>query len=54
MPNKMIPFPHEIKITRPDFCYYVVYYSNKDRQWKPFNFIFLSIIIYGSKTHGVV
>ena len=31
MPNKMIPFPTEIKITHSDFCYYGIYYSNKDR-----------------------
>ena len=31
MPNKMIPFPCEIKITPSDFCYYGIYYSNEDR-----------------------
>ena len=32
MPNKMIPFPYEIKITHSEFCYYGIYYSNNDRQ----------------------
>ena len=32
MPNKMIPFPYEIKITHSDFCYNGIYYSNKDGQ----------------------
>ena len=32
MPNKMIPFPYEIKITHSEFCYYGIYYSIKDRQ----------------------
>ena len=31
MPNKMIPFPYEIKITHSDFCYYGIHYSSKDR-----------------------
>ena len=31
MPSKMIPFPYEIKITHPDFCYNGIYYSNKQR-----------------------
>ena len=31
MPNKMIPFSYEIKITHSDFCYYGIYYSKKDR-----------------------
>ena len=30
MPNKMIPFPYEIKITHSDFCYYDIYFSNKE------------------------
>ena len=25
MPNKMIPFPYEIKITHSDFCCYSIY-----------------------------
>ena len=28
----MIPFPYELKITHSDFCYYGIYYFNKDRQ----------------------
>ena len=46
MPNKMIPFPHKIKIT-PDFCYYGIYYSKTDRQSRSlflFHF-FISIIM---------
>ena len=31
MPNKMIPFPQQLKITHFDFCYYSIYYSSKDR-----------------------
>ena len=31
MLSKIIPFSYEIKITNSDFCYYVVYYSNKGR-----------------------
>ena len=42
MPNKMIPFPCEIKITYCDFCYYGIYYSNQDRQSGS---LFLSIIM---------
>ena len=30
MPNKMIPFPYEIKLTHSDFCYDGIYCSNKD------------------------
>ena len=26
LPNKMIPFPNEIKITHSDFCYYAAWY----------------------------
>ena len=32
MPNKIIPFPYEIKIAHSNFCYYGIYYSNKDRR----------------------
>ena len=32
MPNKMIPFPYEIKITQSDFCCYGIYYSIKFRR----------------------
>ena len=30
MPNKMVLFPYEIKITHSDFCYYGIYYPNKE------------------------
>ena len=48
MLNKMIPFPCEIKITHSDFCYYSIYYSDKDRHSASlflFNFFFISVIM---------
>ena len=48
MPNKMIPFPDEIKITTHSHCcYYGIYSSNKDKQSASiFYFIFsISIIM---------
>ena len=39
MLNKMIPFHYEIKITHSDFCYYGIYYSNKNRVEAFFYFI---------------
>ena len=42
MPDKMIPFPYEIKVTQSDFCHYGIYYSNKDRHiGSLFYFIFI-------------
>ena len=45
MPNKMIPFPYEIKITHSDFCYFGIFYSNKDRQSGSLFLIYFSIFI---------
>ena len=42
MPSKMIPFAFEIKITHFDFCYYGIYYSDKDRH----NGSFFYLIFY--------
>ena len=54
MPNKMIPFPNEIKLTHSDFCYYVIYYSNKDKQSGSIFFIlFFYFYYYGIRTLGV-
>ena len=53
MPNKMIPFSYEIKITHSDFCYYGIYYSNEDRHSGRlflFHFIVCITIALG---HGV-
>ena len=44
MPNKMIPFPYEIKISHSDFCYYGIYYSNKDKHSGSL-FFYISIIM---------
>ena len=52
MPNKMIPFRYEIKITYSDFCCYDIYYSNKDRQSESFCILFFYFFYYGIKTHG--
>ena len=53
MPNKIIPFPYEIKITHSDFCYYGIYYSNKDRHSGSLFFIlFFCLYYYDIKTHG--
>ena len=54
MPNKMIPFPYQIKITHFDFCYHSIYYSNKDRQSGSL-FLFYSFYVYyyGIRTPGV-
>ena len=51
MPNKMIPFPYEIKITHSDFCYYGIYYSNKDRHSGSL-FLFYYFYHYGIRMHG--
>ena len=40
MPNKMIPFSYEKKITQSGFCYYGIYYSNKDRQSGSLSYFF--------------
>ena len=40
MPDKMIPFPYEIKVTYSDFCYYGIYCSNKDRHSGSLFFLF--------------
>ena len=47
MPNEMIPFSFEIKITHSYFCYYGIYYSNKDGQNESLFLIyfFISIIM---------
>ena len=46
MPNEMIPFPYEIKITHSDFCCCGIYYSNKDRHGgSVFLFYFFILII---------
>ena len=52
MPNKMIPFPYEIKITHSDFCYYFVFtIVIKIDRVEAFFFFFN---YYGIKRHGVV
>ena len=53
MPNKMIPFPYDKKITHFDFCYYGIYYSDEDRQsGSLFYFIFLFLLLW-HRTHDV-
>ena len=46
MPNKTILFPFEIKIAHSDFCFYGIYYFNKDRPSESLFlfFYFISII----------
>ena len=54
MPNKMIPFLFEIKITHSDFCFYGIYYSDKERQSGTFFlFYFIISIFIGIRTHCV-
>ena len=50
----MIPFPYEMNITHSDFCYYDIYYSNKDcHSGSSFFLIFFDFYYYGIRTHGV-
>ena len=54
MPNKMIPFPYQNKITHSDFCYSGIYYSSKDRQSESLFLFHFFYFYYGSiRTHGV-
>ena len=54
MPNEMILFSPEIKITHSDFCYYGIYYSNKDRRSGDLIlFLFFISILMALRTHGV-
>ena len=51
MPNKMISFPYEVKITHSDFCYYGIYYGvliKIDTVQAFFYFWY-----YGIRMHGV-
>ena len=52
MPNEMIPFSFEIKITHSYFCYYGIYYSNKDGQNESL-FLIYFFYYYGIRMHGV-
>ena len=54
MPYKITPFSYEIKITQFDFCYYGIYYSNKDRHSESLFFTLFFYFYYnGIKTHGM-
>ena len=45
MPNKMVTFPYEVKITHSDFCFYDIYYSNKDCHGGSLFLLLFSIIM---------
>ena len=54
MPNKMIPFPYEIKVSHSDFCYCSIRYSNKDKHSASLFFIlFFYFSFYNIRTRGV-
>ena len=54
MPNKMISFPYEIKITHSVFCYYMVFtiLLKTDKVEAPF-ILFFYFYYYDIRTHGV-